>query len=452
MSSSESRQNSDRKRIARLEKELRGQTICLAIGIGVLALWGLYWLSPVLIPFVLALFIVSGLTPVLSGIQSRFSTSRLVSVLIASLLGFALVFVLWSIIWVSVAQLGQGGERYVRGAQAWWDRVPDVLKHPDASFQKLLTWDGSSKNAQGDAGSSDLESKAEGTDAANAGASGEQPGTAAPNDQSDSGPLDDSTLKLIKELANLGVKWLTGSVSYMIQTGTMVVIFVFFLLLGGSQVSIPAETWREIDQKIREYILTKSLISFFTGLAFGFVLWIFGVPLAAVFALLAFLFNFIPNIGPIIACILPLPLILFDPDMAPWKMTLVIVLSSTVQVVSGNVIEPRMMGDSFDVHPIAILLALMFWSLIWGLIGMFLAVPMTAVMKILFAKFEMTKPLADLLAGRIDGLSFKNFNFSASMDSEETSSEDQGEPGSPAQNEAYGGPESPEQHGSSDER
>ena len=188
-------------------------------------------------------------------------------------------------------------------------------------------------------------------------------------------------------------------------------IFLFFLLLGSSQATLPENTWQEIDTKIREYILTKSLISFFTGLAFGFVLWLFGIPLAAVFALLAFLFNFIPNIGPILACLLPLPLILLDPEIAWWEMTLVITLSSAVQIISGNVIEPRMMGDSFDVHPIAILLALMFWSLIWGMIGMFLAVPMTAIMKILFAKFEMTRPLADLLAGRIDNLSFKNFNF-----------------------------------------
>ncbi|CAE7818256.1 unnamed protein product [Symbiodinium microadriaticum] len=111
--------------------------------------------------------------------------------------------------------------------------------------------------------------------------------------------------------------------------------------------------------------------------------------------------------------------------MALWKMVLVISLSSAVQIISGNVIEPRMMGDSFDVHPIAILLALMFWSLVWGMIGMFLAVPMTAVMKILFAKFEMTKPLADLLAGRIDGLSMQSFNFSSGDSPDSASAEAQ---------------------------
>ncbi|MBA2115712.1 AI-2E family transporter [Bremerella alba] len=389
-------------RFASIETEMRRQTICLAIAVGVLALWSLYWLQAVLIPFVLAIFIVSGLTPVLSNIQNRLSTTRLVAVLIASLIGFALVFVLWSIIWLSVAQLRQDGGKYVQGAKAWVDLVPEWVRTPELAFQGLLS---------GSSHASDV-AEAVNTSSINDAAvpmagTLQQQNSASQQD----GPSHDLLSQFLNDTVKHSLNKLTDSMWYMLQTSTMVVIFLFFLLLGSSQATLPENTWQEIDAKIREYILTKSLISFFTGLAFGFTLWLFGIPLAAVFALLAFLFNFIPNIGPILACLLPLPLIVFDPEMAWWEMTIVITLSSAVQIISGNVIEPRMMGDSFDVHPIAILLALMFWSLIWGMIGMFLAVPMTAIMKILFAKFEMTRPLADLLAGRIDSLSFKNFNF-----------------------------------------
>lgn len=392
-------------RFAAIEIEMRRQTICQAILVGVLALWVLYWLQAVLIPFVLAIFIVSGLTPVLSNIQNRLSTTRLVAVLIASLIGFALVFVLWSIIWISVAQLKQDGGKYVQGAKAWMDAVPEWMKRPEIAFESLLTTSSSSDVASAE-NTPDVEEAA----VPMAGTLDQQMAqhNSGGNHSSSS---HDMMSEFINDLVKTSLSKLTDSMSYVIQTSTMVVIFLFFLLLGSSQASLPENTWQEIDTKIREYILTKSLISFFTGLAFGFVLWLFGIPLAAVFALLAFLFNFIPNIGPILACLLPLPLIVLDPEMTWWGMTLVIVLSSAVQIISGNVIEPRMMGDSFDVHPIAILLALMFWSLIWGMIGMFLAVPMTAIMKILFAKFEMTRPLADLLAGRIDRLNFKNFNF-----------------------------------------
>ncbi len=387
-------------RFVAIETEMRRQTICQAIAVGVLALWALYWLQAVLIPFVLAIFIVSGLTPVLSNIQNRLSTTRLVAVLIASLIGMALVFVLWSIIWISVAQLKQDGGKYVQGAKAWIDWVPAWVKSPELAFQSMLTTGSNSGDVASAENSPDVEAAA-------------VPMAGSLDDQTanQNSPSHDLLSQFINDTVKTGLSKMTDSMGYFIQTSTMVVIFLFFLLLGSSQAKLPENTWQEIDTKIREYILTKSLISFFTGLAFGFVLWLFGVPLAAVFALLAFLFNFIPNIGPILACLLPLPLILLDPEMAWWEMTLVITLSSAVQIISGNVIEPRMMGDSFDVHPIAILLALMFWSLIWGMIGMFLAVPMTAIMKILFAKFEMTRPLADLLAGRIDNLSFKNFNF-----------------------------------------
>lgn len=391
-------------RFAAIEIEMRRQTICQAIAVGILSLWVLFWLQAVLIPFVLAIFIVSGLTPVLSNIQNRLSTTRLVAVLIASIIGIALVFLLWSIIWISIAQLRQDGGKYVHGAKAWIDAVPEWMRRPEVAFQSLLT-------SSSDLASADNLPDVDEAAVPMAGTLDEQ--VARQNSiPAQSGPSHDMIAQLINDSIRDALNRLTGSMGYIIQTSTMVVIFLFFLLLGSSQTTLPENTWQEIDAKIREYILTKSLISFFTGLAFGFVLWLFGIPLAAVFALLAFLFNFIPNIGPILACLLPLPLIVLDPEMTWWGMTLVILLSSAVQIVSGNVIEPRMMGDSFDVHPIAILLALMFWSLIWGMIGMFLAVPMTAIMKILFAKFEMTRPLADLLAGRIDRTSFKNFNFS----------------------------------------
>ena len=129
-----------------------------------------------------------------------------------------------------------------------------------------------------------------------------------------------------------------------------------------------------------------------------------------VFALLAFLFNFIPNIGPVIAALLPIPLILVDPELSIWGMIAVISLASAVQIISGNVVEPKMLGDSVDIHPIVVLLALMFWGMIWGIVGMFLATPITAAMKILFSKFESTRPLAALLEGRVDGLSFDFLN------------------------------------------
>ena len=67
----------------------------------------------------------------------------------------------------------------------------------------------------------------------------------------------------------------------------------------------------------------------------------------------------------------------------------------------GNIIEPLIMGDHLDLHPVVILLSLIFWGLIWGITGMLLAAPITAILKIVCDRFKMTRPIAELLAGRL---------------------------------------------------
>ena len=83
-------------------------------------------------------------------------------------------------------------------------------------------------------------------------------------------------------------------------------------------------------------------------------------------------------------------------------VVLAIALPGAVQMSVGNIIEPKLMGEELDLHPVTILLALMIWGAIWGIVGMLLATPITAVMKILFERMELTRPVADLFAGRLD--------------------------------------------------
>ena len=65
-----------------------------------------------------------------------------------------------------------------------------------------------------------------------------------------------------------------------------------------------------------------------------------------------------------------------------------------------NILEPKLLGKGLDLHPITILISLMFWGLIWGVAGMFLAVPITAVLKIVLEKMPLTYHLSEVLAGR----------------------------------------------------
>ena len=90
-----------------------------------------------------------------------------------------------------------------------------------------------------------------------------------------------------------------------------------------------------------------------------------------------------------------------SPEVTPLVAVLAIAIPGAIQLTIGNFIAPKIMGDSLDLHPVTILLALMVWGMIWGIVGMLLATPITAVMKILFERLELTRPVGALLAGRL---------------------------------------------------
>ena len=179
-----------------------------------------------------------------------------------------------------------------------------------------------------------------------------------------------------------------------------VCIFVLFLLIGYNPKNQPKGIYADIIQKIRKYIATKSIVSIITGLLVWLTLSAFGLQLAPVFGMMAFLLNFIPSIGSIIATLLPLP-IAFAQFQSPWLITFVILIPGIIQISIGNIIEPKLMGKELSLHPAAILLALSFWGLFWGIIGMFLAVPITAIIRIILMQFDSLKPIGNLLAGKL---------------------------------------------------
>ncbi len=140
-------------------------------------------------------------------------------------------------------------------------------------------------------------------------------------------------------------------------------------------------TFKNITQQIQGYIAAKFLISLLTGSLVGVILWLFGVDFAIVWAVLTFLLNFIPNIGSVIAVILPalMTLVQFESFGYTLLVSLIIV---AVQNIIGNIIEPKIMGNRLGLNPLVILLSLLVWGYIWGIMGMFLSVPLTAIVKI----------------------------------------------------------------------
>lgn len=153
----------------------------------------------------------------------------------------------------------------------------------------------------------------------------------------------------------------------------------------------------KINQDIKVYIKIKTLASFFTGLFSYIVLSIIGVDFAMFWALIIFTLNYIPTVGSIIAVFFPLmfTLIQFD-SFTPFIFASIFLIS--IQMIIGNILEPRFMGKSLNLSPLVILVALTIWGSIWGVVGMFLCVPIMVIMNIILAKFERTKPLAIMLS------------------------------------------------------
>ena len=154
-----------------------------------------------------------------------------------------------------------------------------------------------------------------------------------------------------------------------------------------------------INRAMTSYLRAKVLASLVTALPMVVILWAFGVSFAGTWGVLAFVGNFIPYVGSLIALVLPALLALLELE-PPWRPLVVLGLLLLVQFVSNNFIEPRLTAAAVDLRPLVVLFALAFWGLCWGAVGMVLAVPLTVMVKIMSENVPLTRPLARLMAER----------------------------------------------------
>ena len=174
----------------------------------------------------------------------------------------------------------------------------------------------------------------------------------------------------------------------------LIVLFLVFILAGKGQVmpkinrAFPGEraslicgVLQNIDSQIQRYLAIKTVVSFFTGVFVFVVLMLFGLDFAILFGLLAFILNYIPNIGSFIATVFPVFIAVFQFDTL-WPAFWILVILVLIQQIMGTFLEPRLMGEGLDLSPLVILFFLFFWGWLWGIPGMILAVPIAAIVKI----------------------------------------------------------------------
>lgn len=332
--------------------ETRVQTVCLVLISTVLTGWALYWLRPVMVPFVLALFITLVLATLTELLQVKLRLPRPAALSVTLVAGIVLLAGVAMLVSASVLELTEKAALYN-------EQLAELAARVAAWAEVDLA------TAQG---------------------------------QSDA-------LARIPVSAIGGMLGRTANaVMATLADSFLVLIFVMFLLLGGLRTGASGGVWGEAELRIKRYIATKATTSFATGFLVGLVLLLLDVPLALAFGLFAFLLNFIPSIGSIVATLLPLPVVVVTPEIGAATAVAAIAVPGLIQITIGNLIEPTIMGESLDMHPVAILLSLILWGMLWGVVGMILSVPIMAVVKIVCERFQGSRPVADLLAGRMEAL------------------------------------------------
>lgn len=344
--------NEPRQTSERSLADLRIQTVSLLVIATVLVAVALYWLKSVMIPFVLALFLALALAPVVDVQMRWFRFPKWLAVFMSFLLSMGLLMLSVSVVTGAVTQLAANAGAYQERLTQLLDWVAQraPLEHLGLSRAEVLR------------------------------------------------PLSKLPMGTVSGIL-LGT---TNAILDLTSQAMLVTIFLVFLLIGfsGRGDARPTGIWAEMEIRVKSFILTKAVISAVTGILVGLTLQMLGVELALAFGFFAFLLNFIPTLGSAISTVLPLPVVLMNPEISPTVAVLAILIPGSIHFLIGNVVEPLVMGDSLELHPVAVLLSLMVWGALWGVVGMLLATPITAVLKILSDQAEATRPLARLLAGR----------------------------------------------------
>jgi predicted PurR-regulated permease PerM len=222
-------------------------------------------------------------------------------------------------------------------------------------------------------------------------------------------PTTESLLNRLDLAAILS--WVGDSVTALMSDVMLIAIYVGFLL--AEEHILPAKIRHlhndpekaerisqlatDVSESIQRYIGMKTLVSLLTAVVSYAVLAVMGVDFAIIWALLVFFLNFIPTIGSIVAVVFPALLTLVQFDTITPFLIVAIGLGGT-QFVIGNVIEPTYVGKSLNLSSLMILLALSFWGTVWGLPGMFLAVPLMVMTGIVCAQFRGLRWIAVILS------------------------------------------------------
>lgn len=202
-----------------------------------------------------------------------------------------------------------------------------------------------------------------------------------------------------------------GQAGNLLSAVVLIILFVAFLfaeriwfstklenLVGDrAQAERISRVIGSIIRNVNYYLLVKSLVSAVTGGLVFLIMSLFSLEFAAAMGIFTFVLNFIPNLGSIIATLV-VAVVTFIQVADPMITLTVFLLAGAVQFLIGNIIDPMLMGRALRLSSFGIIMSLAFWGLVWGVPGMFLAVPIMVAVMIVCAQIPQMRPVAILLS------------------------------------------------------
>ena len=204
---------------------------------------------------------------------------------------------------------------------------------------------------------------------------------------------------------------LFDGLSGLVGNAFLIVIYVLFLLIEESAFGLKLKAFhsseeghehakvilKRVETSMGRYLALKTSVSLLTGFLSFWAFYFIGVDAPLFWAFLIFLLNYIPTVGSLIGTVIPaiFTLLQFGQFL---EGSLVLVIVGAIQVVVGNIIEPKMMGNSLNISSLVVILSLSFWGFLWDVTGMILSVPIMVMLIIIFSEFKSTKPIAVMLS------------------------------------------------------
>ena len=327
-----------------------------ASAIGLLIAAGVLWLArDVLIPFALAILLAFLLAPAARRLE-RFKLGRVLSTVIVVAFGFSLI----------------GAVGYVAGTQAvsLAAKLPEYRKNIGAKIQDLKK-PGEGRIAQAQKALKDLEKQAD--------------------------PTPRPPLQVTQTPESPYAQLLEFVTPFAKPLGTALAVIVFTILMllhresmrekligliGPRRINVATQALDEASYRVSRYLLMQLVVNASFGIPFGIALYFIGIPNAALWGLLATLLRFIPYAGVWIAVSMPLVLAFAISD--GWsQVAWVAGVFLTLELILINIVEPLVYGRSAGLSPIAVILAALFWTLLWGPVGLLLATPLTVCVAVM---------------------------------------------------------------------